>query len=171
MILRMKHRKASCRRIRLTELRAFVYSLVRQTFTHYALDYWAYLMRGLMRRPLMAAEIVALAVKGHHFFTITEGLLSLERFKEWLEELRRNLETRLKDTVRGDHLELLKLETYRGRLLKQAWNRCRRVHPDLRDSATRVYEEFRAGTERLLIQGSRWREIAHPTSQGHPSPR
>lgn len=171
MILRMKHQKASCRRIRMTELRAFAYSLVRQTFTHYALNYWAYLLRGLMRRPLMAAEIVALAVKGHHFFTITEGLLSLERFKEWLEDLRRNLETRLKDPVQGDQRELLKLETYRSRLLEQAWNRCRRIHPDLRDSAIRVYEEFRAGIERLCVQGPRWRESSEPTSKAPPSPR
>jgi radical SAM superfamily enzyme YgiQ (UPF0313 family) len=152
LILRMKRRKASCRRIRIMELRAFFHSLMRQTFSRYGIAYWTYLLKGLSLRPLMAAEIIALAVKGHHFFTITQGLLSLERFKERLEDLRGDLETRLKGSRRDNPIK--ELEAYRERLLKRARTRCRRIHPDLRESAIQLFEEFRANTELLLSQGS-----------------
>ncbi|MDR3672811.1 MAG: radical SAM protein [Holophaga sp.] len=152
LVRRMKHGQASCRRIRFMELRAFILSLVRQTCSRYGLAYWSYLFKGILSRPLMTAEIVALAVKGHHFFTITDNLLSLERFRERLEGFQRDLEARLKD-MRDSPGRRLRLEAYRNRLLKRAWSRCRRIHPDFQDSAFRILEGFRTRSARLLAQG------------------
>lgn len=152
LISRMSHQKASRRRIRIPELRAFVHSLIRQTFTRYAFAYWTYLLRALSRRPFMAAEIVALAVKGHHFFTITQSLLELERFKDGLERLRRNLEARMKRASLDNRESLATLEAYRARLVELAWARCNRLRPDFQSSAIKAIQDFRAATERLLVQ-------------------
>lgn len=79
LIRRLKHGKASCRRVEAMEIRACLHSLVRQTFSRYGLAYWSYLLKALALRPRMAAEVIALAVKGHHYITLTQGLLKASR--------------------------------------------------------------------------------------------
>jgi len=75
----VKPHRTSTRRVRLTEVRAFLFSLVRQTFSSYSLAYWKFLVRGLLARPRMLAETVTMAVKGHHFFRMTRDVLG-DRF-------------------------------------------------------------------------------------------
>jgi len=151
----LKHQPFLCRRIRLPELRACLHSLVRQTFTTYSAAYWLYLLRALWRRPRMAPEIVALAVKGHHFFTITRGLLELESFKEGLERLRSKLEARMSRARRGSQGSPAALEAYRTRLVKRALARCNRLAPDFRNNAITAVQEFRSSTASFLEQGLR----------------
>lgn len=150
LIRRMKRQRVSCRRIRLPELRAFFHSLIRQTFSRYAFAYWAYLLRALSLRPLMVAEIVTMAVKGHHFILITRNLLELERFKERLNRSRQELEARLRRAVQGNAQSLAVWKSYRARLVKQARARCNRLNPDIKNSALAAFEEFRITAERLL---------------------
>ncbi len=150
LLCRMKRRKASCRRIRRPELRAFFHSLIRQTFSRYVLDYWFYLIRALFLRPLMATEIVTMAVKGHHFFVITESLLELEHFKDRLRRSRQELEERLRRALQGNANSLAAWKTYRDRLVAQARARCNRLNPDFRSSALGAFEEFRSTAEHLL---------------------
>jgi radical SAM superfamily enzyme YgiQ (UPF0313 family) len=152
LIRQLKRRKATYRRVRFMELRAFFYSLFRQTFSRYGFAYWCFLLKGLSSRPFMAAEILALAVKGHHFFAITNGLLSLERFKGRLAVLRRDLEHRLQEALQDNPAKLPDLMAYRSRLMKQAWTRCCRINPDLRNTAIKLFEDFRTSTESLLNQ-------------------
>lgn len=162
LIRRMKGRKPTSRKVRATELRAFLHSLVRQTFTRYAFSYWSYLVRALWMRPLMAAEIVAMAVKGHHFFVITRNLLELERFKDRLAHSRRDLEIRLRRVVRGSAESLADWKTYRDRAVEQARTGSTRLSPDFRIDANRAFEEFHAAVERLLATWSS--PLAHSSS-------
>jgi len=78
----MKPHRTSARKITFTELRAFLFSLVRQTFSFYSRAYWKFLVKGLLARPRMLAETVTMAVKGHHFFRMTEIVLEPDRFDE-----------------------------------------------------------------------------------------
>jgi len=142
LIQRLKRHRGSSRRIRLPELRAFFQSLLRQTFSRYGTSYWVYLLKSFCSRPLMATEIVTLAVKGHHFFTITRALLSLERFKERLETLREDFEVRRGQLQRGLPRTRADLLHYRDRLLKRAQAFGRRVHPDLQDKTRALIEAF-----------------------------
>ena len=154
LIQRMKPHKTSVRRIRLVELRAFFHSLIRQTFSRYSLAYWSYLLRGLWLRPRMVAEIVTMAVKGHHFFTITRSLLELEKFKDRLQGSRLELEDRFKRAIQGNAKSLAAWKSYRARLVQQAKARCDRFHPDFKHSAVRAFEEFRKAAERLAMPGA-----------------
>ncbi|WP_306600379.1 B12-binding domain-containing radical SAM protein [Geothrix sp. 21YS21S-2] len=85
LLRRMRPAKVLCRRVGGMEVRALIHSLVRQTFSHYGLAYVSFLARALAIRPRMIAEIIAMAVKGHHFITITDGLLALERLRDRLD--------------------------------------------------------------------------------------
>ncbi len=151
LIQRMKPHKTSVRKVRFIELRAFLHSLVRQTFSRYSLAYWSYLLRGLWLRPLMLAELVTMAVKGHHFFTITRSLLELEKFKDKLQHSRLELEDRLKRAIQGNEKNMVAWKSYRSRLVEQAKARCDRFHPDFKNSASRAFEEFKKSAERLAI--------------------
>ncbi len=154
LIRRMKRHKASVRRIRLVEVRAFFHSLVRQTFSRYTFAYWSYLLRGLALRPRMLAELVTMAVKGHHFFTITRSLLELEKFKDRLQRSRQDLEDRLQRAIQGNAKNLAAWKAYRARLVAKAKARCERFHPDFKGSAVRAFEEFKSAAERLLTSGA-----------------
>jgi radical SAM superfamily enzyme YgiQ (UPF0313 family) len=66
-------RRAS--RITRAQVRALVLSLFRQGFSRYAVWYWLFLIRSVLRRPRKFVASVTLAVRGHHFFVITEALM------------------------------------------------------------------------------------------------
>lgn len=150
---RLKPGKSYCRRVRIMEVRALLNSLVRQTFTRYGFAYWAYLLRALARRPRMAAEIVAMAVKGHHFFTLTRALLLLERFKERMAGLQGDLEIRLKEAKASARTGRSELLAFRARLLRQARAGYRRIHPDLRGRASEALADFRQATQFMVDHG------------------
>lgn len=146
-IRRMRRTRAAPRRIRGMEVRAFLWSLVRQTFSRYAAAYWAYLIRAVARHPRMTAEIIALAVKGHHFFTITRDLLSLERLRERFAGYRRQLECHGRPTPEG----MESFHRQRARLLKRAGRQAARINLRIRGRALALFEEFRAATRPAAV--------------------
>ncbi|WP_285568958.1 B12-binding domain-containing radical SAM protein [Geothrix limicola] len=149
LIRQMKHRKLISRRIRWPELRAFIHSLVRQTCSRYVVSYWTFLLRALWLRPLLAAEIVTMAVKGHHFITLTRSLMELERFKERLDQSRRDLEERLRRVLQDKTEGLAAWKARRDRLVARARARCNRLNPDFRQGALQAFEAFRIRVEAL----------------------
>ncbi len=57
------------------QVRALVQSVVRQgLLSRYALWYWSFMARAVVRRPRQIVRIVTMAVLGHHYFRITEQL-------------------------------------------------------------------------------------------------
>ena len=93
----LKVHRTSSRRIRTMELRAFVLSLLIQTFTRYSWAYWKFLVRGFFAKPRMLAETVTMAVKGHHFFKMTRYLLEVDSFRKSLETMTHAFEARVAD--------------------------------------------------------------------------
>lgn len=163
---RMKPVIHASRRVRLVEVRAFAYSLIRQTFSPYVLDYWFFLARSFCRRPRMAPEAVAMAVKGHHFITITNRLLELERFRHRLDRWVQSFEDRMARRACGRPIDLAGLEAYRSHLVDKARRRCRRLSPDLREGAAKLLEDFRIAIEQHL---SRPAESLPPLGHSFPS--
>jgi len=70
---------ASARSVGTTELRALAHSVWRQGVSRYARAYWTYLARAVIEKPRLLPEALAMAVKGHHYFTMTEVMLAKER--------------------------------------------------------------------------------------------
>ena len=166
LLHRMKPQPGSCRHIRWLEMRAFFHSLVRQSFTRYVFAYWDYLLRAFASRPRMAPEIVAMAVKGHHFFTLTRYLLEFERFRMHLEAMRMELESRLALARLGSREALAAWEARRAKLLQRAHARCRHLHPDYRYNAHKACAEFRRAVEGLLQAPGP--PMAHQGDHAHP---
>lgn len=145
---RVKPNRKAALKVHWTELRAGWRSITRQPFSFYGFHYLVYMARALATKPRMIPEAVSLAVKGHHFFKMTRGLLAVEALKARAERAR---------TVYAERIErarasldpsraLRKLERRRIRLLRDARRRCRRLDRDFR----RMGEEILAGLEEFL---------------------
>jgi len=149
----LKTHKTSSRKVRLTELRAFALSLVRQTFSRYSLAYWKFLVRGFFARPFMVAEAVTMAVKGHHFFKMTRNVLEVDHIKVTLEGLARSLERSVANVAAGEIGErITELAAYRDRVVARMHARCRRVNRDFRIYAEEAIAQFRVTVDDLITR-------------------
>jgi len=135
LLKRLKGHQQASRPIGLAELRAGLRSLLVQGFSSYARAYWSFLLRSLLRRPRMAAEIVTMAVKGHHFFKMTQAMVELDHFKRGLEHVRIALETH------GG-------QAYREKAITHLRHRCRRIDKDFRAYAEAALVELQTAEER-----------------------
>ncbi|GLH68918.1 B12-binding domain-containing radical SAM protein [Geothrix rubra] len=156
LLRNLKRHRMSSRRIRLTELRAFTLSLVRQTFSGYGWAYWKYLVRGVLVRPRLVTETVTMAVKGHHFFQMTRGVLELDRFKATLDTWTQAFEARLRRIREQGRLTgLADAQAYRDRLLRRMQARYRSLHKDFRAFADDAVDAFQATLDEQLRRFTR----------------
>ncbi|MBP1628944.1 MAG: B12-binding radical protein [Holophagaceae bacterium] len=131
LLKRLKAPQKAHRPIGLAELRACLRSLLIQGFSRYSLAYWSFLLKGLLRKPHMAEEIITMAVKGHHYFKITRAMVEMDRFRRGLERVRHALES---------HAGL----DYRERALTHLRRRCHRIDKDFRAYAEAALAELSA---------------------------
>jgi radical SAM superfamily enzyme YgiQ (UPF0313 family) len=149
----LKTHRTSRRRVRIAELRAFVLSLVRQTFSRYWWAYWRFLVRGFLAKPLMVGEAVTMAVKGHHFFKMTRNVLEVDRIRVTLEDLARSFERSIRDLSAVDISErITELTAYRDRVVARMHARCRRINKDFRVYAEEAVAQFRATMDGLIAR-------------------
>jgi hypothetical protein len=153
LLRNLKVHRSSRRRVRLGELRAFVLSLVIQTFSRYSWAYWKFLLRGLAARPTMLAETVTMAVKGHHYFTMTRNVLEVDRLKRMLDDLVRAFGERLGEVPRGEvAARVAELRAARDRLVARVDARCRRIHRDFRGYAERAVAGFAVTIDEMIAR-------------------
>ena len=69
------HRNSS-RHIGWSQLRALFLSLILQSVSGYGWQYWKFLVRAVLTKPRLFSEAVTMAVKGHHYFKMTQYLLA-----------------------------------------------------------------------------------------------
>lgn len=149
----MKRHQTSSRAIHLTEFKAFVRSLFIQTFSSYSWAYWKFLVEGLITRPLMVAETVTMAVKGHHYFKMTRSVLELDRFRTTLDEWSRAFEQCLPTSaVEDSSKKLADLKARKEKTLAQMRARYRHLHKDFRGYADEAVATFQATLDNLIAR-------------------
>ena len=147
----LKTHKTSHRRVRVAELRAFALSLLRQTFSRYSWAYWKFLIRGFLAKPLMVAEAVTMAVKGHHFFKMTRNVMEVDRFRMALDDLTHSFERSLRDVSATEiRSRITELTAYRDRVVARMQARCRRINKDFRIYAEEAVARFQARMDELI---------------------
>jgi len=147
----LKPHRRSARRIRFTELRAFFLSLTRQSFTSYGWQYWKFLFRASLRRPRMIAEIVTMAIKGHHFFTITRSILKVDRFREKLRALQASWQETAQGISREDlQRRLGELKASRDRMVADLRKEARRLNKDFRRYVEEALENFQTSLDEMI---------------------
>jgi radical SAM superfamily enzyme YgiQ (UPF0313 family) len=145
--------RTSHRRVKTAELRAFVLSLLRQTFSSYSWAYWKFLVRGFLAKPWMTAETVTMAVKGHHFFKMTRCVLEVDRFVRTLEGIARSFEETVRNVSAPDlQVRVAELTTYRDRVVARMRSRYRRLHRDFRVYAEEAIADFQATMDDVIAR-------------------
>jgi hypothetical protein len=129
----LKPHPGAFRTIRPGEVLALFRSLLVQGFSSYAWTYWRFLLKGLAANPLRLADLVTMAVKGHHYFQMTQNMLELDRFKVRLEDLASAFEARAKVfSSRGGLERLVELTRYRNRIVGRMRRSYKGLHLDFR---------------------------------------
>ncbi len=83
------------RRINLPEIKSFFRSITQQPFTRYGFQYIKFILRNAFINRKIFGEAIRFAIIGHHFHTITQETLKVERIISELEKLYQNLKTQL----------------------------------------------------------------------------
>lgn len=103
--------KKATRKISLTDIRALILSLVKQTFSRYSFHYIRFLVKVLMHRRGHFPKAIEHAIKGYHFFKITDDIvksyelssqldIAIRKLKETLSSLAAKPEAHHHDTAK-----------------------------------------------------------------------
>ena len=146
---------AAFRRIRLGESRALLRSILVQGFSSYARIYWRYLWMGLLANPRRIADLVTMAVKGHHYFQMTRNMLEVDRFRLNLEDLALAFEERARIlSASGGPERWVELARYRTLVLDRMAKGYDRIHRDFRVHAERSAARLRARLDGAILRSS-----------------
>jgi radical SAM superfamily enzyme YgiQ (UPF0313 family) len=161
LLRNLKTHRTSRRRIKRTELRAFLRSLLVQTFSSYGWSYWKFLIRAFFMKPNLTTETVTMAVKGHHFFKMTRRVLEVENFEEKVEKVARAFRERAAGVRVPDFEQgIADLRDYRDRVFRDIRAEYRRLHKDFRIQAEQSLQRLTASMDEVI---SRLAENAGPS--------
>jgi radical SAM superfamily enzyme YgiQ (UPF0313 family) len=147
----LKPHPGSFRAVRADEVLALFRSLLVQGCSSYAWTYWKFLLKGLAANPLRLADLVTMAVKGHHYFQMTRNMLELDHFKIRLEDLASAFEDRARMlATRGGMERLVELTRYRNRIVGRIRKGYKGLHLDFRTYADQPVAQLQARMDAAL---------------------
>jgi radical SAM superfamily enzyme YgiQ (UPF0313 family) len=165
LLKRMPKRRFVSRPISKRDLKAFFRSLVRQSFSRYGWEYLRFLIRALRYNRWNFHLAVSLAIKGYHFFKITDDILRADEFSSMLIDTVKSLEKRLVEFFEGrTHMGVTELRNYvigiRGNLKKKY----RRQSASMQQYLYKRVAKFESFTEQIL----KWQErMYHYVASGN----
>jgi radical SAM superfamily enzyme YgiQ (UPF0313 family) len=132
------------------DIKALFKSLVLQTFSRYGLHYLRLLAWTLLNNPRNFVPAVVLAVKGYHFFKMTDDILHAERISAYMKSSLERLEEQYKIKFNSEdkpHPAAIM------RLAVRSKNNVRRIYgklnPELKEHLREAYREFRMNCETI----------------------
>jgi radical SAM superfamily enzyme YgiQ (UPF0313 family) len=116
-----------------TDIKAFFLSLLKQAFSNYGFIYIKYLVSILLRRPGLFPLAINFAVKGHHFFKMTERLLKAEEFSAALDGYLHRINNKLVKIDFRNNITVIiaEMERYRYILKKKTIKKYRQMNYSL----------------------------------------
>lgn len=149
----LRPHRHSTRKITWMDIRALVASLVRQTFSSYGWYYWRFILKSLLTKPVLFSESITLAIKGHHYFRITQEILAVDNFKMKLEKLSADFAETINRLFQTDlETKLDDVLAYRDRILRDVKKEYRRLHKDFRHSVDEALNNFETAIDQWLLE-------------------
>jgi hypothetical protein len=129
-------------------------SIALQPFTPYGYQYVKFLLTNSIKRRHIFGEVIKFAIMGHHFHTITQETLKIEKVSSELDEgvnfLTRQI-SQYSSQVAGNSKEALTtLWRTRKELLTQARKHIRKIHIDFRHEINVKYLDVAERLKHLL---------------------
>lgn len=145
------------RQIHLKELRMLFKSLFRQSFTPYGYQYLKFVIRNYLKHSKTFSEAIALCITGHHYYTITQETLKIEKISLDLEEgysyLREQINSYsaiLKNNYKDGIQNVIELWNQRKDLLEDIRKKIDKIHVDFREDISIKYNEVAKKMENLF---------------------
>ncbi len=137
------------RDIHFQEVRYFLKSLFRQTFTPYGFQYLKFLTRNLFKHRDIFGEAVSMSITGHHFHVITRQTIKKEKIASYLEIKYHDfagLVNRYSRSLVENSIENIdaaaKLWKARNKFLKAMKHKINKIPKDFRDDLNHRYAEI-----------------------------
>lgn len=140
-----KPHQHSVRGVGLSEIRALVMSLGKQTFSSYGNHYIAYLIKAILINYRMFPEAVRQAVMGYHLFRITDETLAVDNFKTILVRVLNGYKKDLQEACGSLTIEkkITELQKKKDDLLAKWQKEYLKIHKDFRNSAEVCFQNFK----------------------------
>ncbi|MBW1846393.1 MAG: B12-binding domain-containing radical SAM protein [Deltaproteobacteria bacterium] len=136
------------RQIRFDEIRMLLKSVFRQPFTAYGFQYIKFVLRNILHNRDTFAEAIRFCIIGHHFHTITQETLKIEKVASDLEKnynYFRDQINQYSQTVLGGSKDALHsvadLWYQRRKTLKKMRNKIDKIHVDFQQDISGKYAE------------------------------
>ncbi len=173
MLKRMPRRRFVSRPIAKGDLKAFFRSLVRQSFSRYGGVYLRFLIRALIYNRWNFQLAVNLAIKGYHFFKITDDILRADEFSSMLVDAVKSLEKRLVEFFEGrTSMGVTELRNYVIRIRGNLKKKYRRQSASMQQYLYKRVAKFESFTEQILeLQEKMYRYTASGNSMFLDFPR
>ncbi|MDO8460106.1 MAG: B12-binding domain-containing radical SAM protein [Nanoarchaeota archaeon] len=128
--------------IGLPEIRAFTGIACEKLIRHPDKEAASYLRETLRKAPKKFPLAVAQTVKLHHFQTMTKANLDVYRYKQHTETLYERFERAAEQIKQGAGDFVISLRKLEKGILKEAAQKCRRIHKDFRENAQEAYNQL-----------------------------
>jgi radical SAM superfamily enzyme YgiQ (UPF0313 family) len=146
------------RKIGLNEMLMLFKSLIYQPFTSYGYQYLKFVSRNLFRHFNIFGEVIRYAIIGHHFHTITQETLKIERVASNLEaeyskmkdQIRRYSTAVVDNSVEGIE-SIVSLWEKRKKILTALNRQIKKIHVDFRNEISIQYAETAEKMNSLFI--------------------
>jgi radical SAM superfamily enzyme YgiQ (UPF0313 family) len=156
LIRRMPRSHRHSMSFKMSYLRAFLRSIVTQALSRYGLRYLKLLATTIVRNPGRFSLAVNLAIKGHHFFKITDDILRAERVSEFMQSTLTSLEERYEKAFgSAGHVHPAVIERLADRAKNRVRRTYRRLNPELKAQLREPYIEFKLKCETTAYRWSR----------------
>jgi radical SAM superfamily enzyme YgiQ (UPF0313 family) len=134
-----------------SDIKTFLLSFVRQTFSFYGVHYLRFLIRALQYNASLFPVAVALAVQGHHFITITKEILKAEEFSTKLNQAMKPFQSRVMKVIEKRQKQVAaEMETHIIKLKNNFQSKYWRLNRGVQKCLENTFAEFESHCEEMI---------------------
>ena len=153
LLYRIPEKRISNKAVDREDVRACVLSLFKQTFSSYGLTYLKFLLKVFIHKRSHVPQAINFAIKGYHFFKITNEIIKAEEFSTMLEENLDGLRNEIAEILRSGNTAIAsKLEKYKSQLQHKTVKKYRQMNNDMQVYLTERVGKFDVYCESIISQ-------------------
>ena len=153
LLKRIPQQKFISRPLRKNDLRAFFLSLLKQTFSSYGIHYLHYLMQALWYNHKNLNLTINLAIKGHHFFKMTNEIIMADEFSSMLKISIKSLQKQAAEIIEnGNSMIAKKMEQHINLFKSRIKKRHQQLNQEIQNQINETFEKFEEYCEQILCQ-------------------
>ena len=134
-----------------SDIKAFLLSFVRQTFSFYGVHYLRFLIRALQYNTSLFPVAVVLAVKGHHFITLTKEILKAEEFSTKFNKALKPFQGRVIKVIEKRQKQVAaEMETHIMKLKNNFQRKYWRLNRGVQQCLENTFAEFESHCEEMI---------------------